>query len=84
MNKDQFRTALDALGLDYDGFSNLTGWSKATLYDWGARAPVPRPARCILVLLADRAGVSIAGQMVPPKTEGKRYDPAATADRFRI
>lgn len=59
MDKESFRSSLDALGLSIGKFSELTGWSERTVYAWGDRTPVPYQARLILALLADRSGISI-------------------------
>ena len=79
MDKAGFRAALGTLGLTVASFAELTGWSAATVYEWGSRSPVPYQARCILWLLAERKGVRIDGLRPPPLLR-----PRLQADRFRI
>lgn len=86
MDKQEFRSALEALRLSCDEFADLTGWSRATVYDWGSRAPVPHPARCIIALLAERVGVDLDAQVrLPPAVRHQRQLAAmSNAERFRI
>jgi hypothetical protein len=85
MDKNQFRAALEDLRLSCEDFATLTGWSRATVYDWGARTPIPHPVRCILALLAERNGVSLNVSVDLPSAQ-RRPAPAAAirAERFRI
>jgi hypothetical protein len=82
VDKDDFRTALDTLGLTCQDFAALGGWSCATVYEWGARLPVPRPARTILALYAQVQGVSIPGKV--EALGGGREAVGMGAERFRI
>lgn len=51
MNREEFRERLSDLGMDVHGFAQVSGWSPATVREWGAGSPVPRPARVIVDLL---------------------------------
>jgi hypothetical protein len=86
MDKHQFRAALEVLRLNCDEFADLAGWSRATVYEWGTRAPVPHPARCIIALLAERAGVNLDVQVRLPPTQRRPRQPVAVsnAERFLI
>ena len=56
MNKREFRRAVKRNGLSCDDFAVLVGRDIKTIYDFGARYPVPDYARVILRLLDERGG----------------------------
>lgn len=65
MDREEFRDQLNDLGMDCARFAEVSGWSKATVREWGAGSPVPRPARVMVELLGKVRGRGNGGQERP-------------------